>query len=51
MNVVKKTGQILANQFHGLRPKQLIAVRMDSGDIASNQKVINERFGLFYSKL
>lgn len=46
MTIVKKIGEILANQFRGLRPKQLIAVRMDSGDTASNQKVINEILGI-----
>lgn len=50
MNMVKKTGEILTSQFRSLRPTQLIAVRMDSGDTASNQKVIKERFRLFYSK-
>lgn len=35
-----------------MRVKQLIAgVRTNSGDIMSDHKAINEKFGLFYSKL
>lgn len=48
----EKTGKILANQLRGVRAKQLIAgVRTDSGDTTSDQKVINDKFKLFYSNL
>lgn len=47
-----KIGKLLANQLRGFRAKQLIpGIRTDSGCTTSDQKLINEKFQIFYSNL
>ncbi len=48
----EKSGKVLANQLHGFQAKQIISVlRLDNGEITTDQSTVNEKFRDFYSTL
>lgn len=48
----EKSWIVLANQLRGFQAKQIISVlRLDNGEITTNQSTINEKFRDFYSTL
>lgn len=48
----EKSGKVLANQLRGLRAKQIISgLRLDNGEVTTDQSTINDKFRDFYSTL